>query len=172
MKRLKTIILFGLLAVVFGIAANAQNIQNDSILKKNQAMKEVCKFLKQCGTYFIATVDEDQTDQPRVRPFGTVAIFENKLYIQTGKQKKVAKQMLKNSKIEICAYDKDKQQWIRIEAIVQPDEGKEAKQNILDQYPSLKEKYSADDNNTLVLYLKDVTAILYSFSDDPKVFKF
>jgi len=54
-------------------------------------MKEVYEFLKKCGTYYLATTDGDQ---PRVRPFGTVLIFENKLYIQTGKAKNVSKQMI------------------------------------------------------------------------------
>ena len=35
-------------------------------------MKTVCDFLKQAGTYYLATVEGDQ---PRVRPFGTVNIF-------------------------------------------------------------------------------------------------
>ena len=64
-------------------------------------MQEVYDFLKKCGTYYLATVEGDQ---PRVRPFGTVDIFEDKLYIQTGKVKKVAEQMKENPKIEICAF--------------------------------------------------------------------
>jgi uncharacterized pyridoxamine 5'-phosphate oxidase family protein len=132
-------------------------------------MKEVCEFLKQCGEYYIATVE---SDQPRVRPFGTAAIFENKLYIQTGKRKNVAKQMTANPKIEICAYDKTKGEWLRIEATVVPDERVEAKQFMLDQYPSLKSMYSATDDNTLVLYLKNATATFYSFTGEPKVVKF
>ena len=55
-------------------------------------MKEVYDFLKNCETYYLATVEGDQ---PRVRPFGTVNIFEDKLYIQTGKSKNVSKQMMK-----------------------------------------------------------------------------
>ena len=65
-------------------------------------MQEVYQFLKKCQTYYLATVEGDQ---PRVRPFGTVNIFEGKLYIQTGKIKDVAKQMMANPKIEICAFD-------------------------------------------------------------------
>ena len=45
-------------------------------------MERVCNFLKDAGTYYLATVEGDQ---PRVRPFGTAHIFEGKLYIQTGK---------------------------------------------------------------------------------------
>ena len=39
-------------------------------------MKEVYDFLKTAGTYYLATVEGNQ---PRVRPFGTVDIFEDKL---------------------------------------------------------------------------------------------
>ena len=47
-------------------------------------MERVVKFLKEAETYYLATVEGDQ---PRVRPFGTVNVFEGKLYIQTGKCK-------------------------------------------------------------------------------------
>jgi uncharacterized pyridoxamine 5'-phosphate oxidase family protein len=130
-------------------------------------MKEVYEFLKKCGTYYLATTDGDQ---PRVRPFGTVLIFENKLYIQTGKVKNVSKQMMKNPKIEICALSGDK--WVRVEAIAVEDDRTEAKQKMLDAYPQLKSMYSADDDNTQVLYLKDAMASFYSFGGEPKVVKF
>ena len=73
------------------------------------AIDEVCTFLKEVGTYYLATTDGDQ---PRVRPFGTAHIFEGKLYIQTGKVKDVAKQLDANPKFEICAFDKGT--WVRI----------------------------------------------------------
>ena len=130
-------------------------------------MKEVHEFLKKCGTYYLATVDGDQ---PRVRPFGTVHIFNNKLYIQTGKKKDVSKQMEANPKIEICAMNGDK--WIRIQALAVEDDNVEAKQSMLDAYPNLKSMYSATDNNTQVLYLKNATATIASFSGAPKVIKF
>lgn len=64
-------------------------------------MKEVCEFLKKCGVYYLATMDGDQ---PRVRPFGTAHIFENKLYIQTGKSKDVFKQIMANPNVEISGF--------------------------------------------------------------------
>jgi len=119
--------------------------------------------------FYIATVENDQ---PRVRPFGTAAIYENRLYIQTGKSKNVAKQMYANPKVEICAYNKQTGVWLRISAIVVPDERIEAKQFMLDEYPSLKSMYSAADDNTLVLYLENATATFYSFSGEPREIKF
>jgi uncharacterized pyridoxamine 5'-phosphate oxidase family protein len=130
-------------------------------------MQEVYDFLKKCGAYYLATTDGDQ---PQVRPFGTVHIFENKLYIQTGKKKAVSKQMQKNPKIAICSVKDD--QWIRIQAEVVEDDRVEAKQSMLDAYPNLKSIYSATDDNNQVLYLKNATATIFSFSSEPKTIKF
>ena len=124
-------------------------------------------FLKKAGAYYLATMDGDQ---PRVRPFGTVNIFEDKLYIQTGKIKNVSKQMKANPKVEISAMNGG--EWIRIQAIVVEDDRLEAKQSMLDKYPELHAMYSATDDNTQVLYLKDAVAAIYSFTAAPKVIKF
>ncbi len=161
---IKNIIAISVMAFALGLPAQAQTNE-----KETTSMKEVCSFLKQCGVYYLATVEGDQ---PRVRPFGTAAIYENRLYIQTGKRKNVAKQMAANPKVEICAYDPSGGKWLRIEATVVPDERVEAKQFMLDEYPSLKGMYSATDDNTLVLYLKNATATFYSFSGEPVVVKF
>jgi uncharacterized pyridoxamine 5'-phosphate oxidase family protein len=130
-------------------------------------MQEVYDFLKKANTYYLATVEGDQ---PRVRPFGTVDIFDGKLYIQTGKVKDVSKQIKVNPKIEICAFDGDR--WIRVQAVAVEDDRREARQHMLDAYPQLKDRYSVDDDNTQVLYLKDVTAVISSFAAEPKTIKF
>ena len=130
-------------------------------------MKEVYDFLMKCGIYYLATVEDDQ---PRVRPFGTINIFEDKLYIQTGRSKDVSKQMMKNPKVEISACNGG--DWIRIEAVTVEDNRVEAKQSMLDSYPSLQEMYSATDDNTQVLYLKDTVATFSSFTKEPKVVRF
>ena len=130
-------------------------------------MKNVCDFLKQCGTYYLATAEGRQ---PRVRPFGTVNIFEDRLYIQTGKVKNVYKQIKANPKIEICAMLQDR--WIRVTATAVEDDRVEARQSMLDAYPSLQEMYKADDGNTAVFYLTNATAIISSFSVAPETIKF
>lgn len=130
-------------------------------------MKEVYDFLKNCGTYYLATVEGDQ---PRVRPFGTIDIFEDKLYIQTGKAKEVSKQIQANAKVEVCAFDGSK--WVRIEGKLIRDDRIEAKKHMLDNYPHLQAMYSAEDDNTEVLYFKDATATISSFAEAPKTIKF
>lgn len=129
-------------------------------------MNEVYEFLKNAGTYYLATVDGDQ---PRVRPFGTINVFEDKLYIQTGKVKEVSKQIQKNPKVEICAFDKGK--WIRLSGELVRDDRLEAKKDMLSHYPELQAMYNAEDDNTEVLYFKDATAIIASFTEEPKVIK-
>jgi len=137
------------------------------MLLEAKRMQEVVDFLKKCKTYYLATVEGDQ---PRVRPFGTVNLFENKVYIQTGKSKDVSKQMKKNPKIEICGMAEG--QWIRVQATAVEDDRVEAKTSMLDAYPNLKGRYSATDSNCQVLYLKNATATISSFTAPPKVYKF
>ena len=130
-------------------------------------MNTVYDFLKKAGTYYLATVDGDQ---PRVRPFGTVNVFEGKLYIQTGKVKDVAKQIAANPKVEISAFLDGK--WIRVAGELVEDDRIEAQKSMLDAYPDLQAMYSADDGNTEVFYLKDATATFSSFTSAPEVVTF
>ena len=130
-------------------------------------MKEVYDFLKSARTYYLATAEGDQ---PRVRPFGTVDIFEGRLYIQTGKSKSVSKQLQANPKAEICAFDGGK--WLRVSGTLVRDDRIEAKAHMLDNYPELKAMYSADDDNTEVLYFKDATAVFSSFTEAPRTVSF
>ncbi len=130
-------------------------------------MQRVIDFLKDAQTYYLATVEGDQ---PRVRPFGTAHVFEGKLYIQTGKMKDVSKQIHANPKVEICAFKNG--EWLRVAGTMVEDERLEAKESMLDAYPSLKNMYSADDGNTEVFYFKDATATFSSFTSEPEVVKF
>lgn len=134
---------------------------------KEDKMQEVYDFLKSAGTYYLATVDGDQ---PRVRPFGTIDIFEGKLYIQTGKIKDVSKQIQANPKVEISAFLDGK--WIRVAGKLVRDDRIEAKKHMLDAYPSLQQMYSATDDNTEVLYFENATATISSFTEAPKTITF
>ena len=93
-------------------------------------MQRVADFLKEAGTYYLATVEGDQ---PRVRPFGTAHIFEDKLYIQTGKVKDVSKQIHSNPKVEVCAFKDGK--WLRVAGELVEDDREAARQSMLDAYP-------------------------------------
>ena len=131
-------------------------------------MKRVYEFLKQSGCYYLATVDEGK---PRVRPFGTVNLFENRIYIQTGKAKAVAKQLKENSRVELSAMNKDGK-WIRVSAEAVLDENLKAQESMLNEYPNLKSIYAVGDGNTEVYYLKNGKAQICSFTEEPLIIEF
>ena len=130
-------------------------------------MEEIKEFLKNCGVYYLATIDNDK---PSVRPFGTIEIFENHLYIQTGKNKDVFKQIEKNNNVCICAF-KDGL-WIRIFGNLIVDDRIAAKKHMLDNYPELRNMYDENDDNTAVLYFDSGKAIISSFTEDAKTINF
>lgn len=130
-------------------------------------MKKVYEFLKAAGVYYLATMEGDQ---PRVRPFGTVHIFEDKLYIQTGKIKPTSKQLMANPKAEICAF-KDGV-WIRVAGELIEDDRVEARKSMLDDYTDLRRMYDENDGNTQVFYFKNATATFSSFAGEPEVVEF
>ena len=130
-------------------------------------MERVCSFIKEAETYYLATVEGDQ---PRVRPFGTIHIFEGKLYIQTGRKKDVAKQLAANPKAEICAFKNGT--WIRVAGELVDDNRVEAKKSMLDAYPSLRAMYDPEDENTEVLYFKNAKATFSSFTAAPETVEF
>ena len=130
-------------------------------------MQEVLDFLTKAGVWYLAT---DDNGQPRVRPFGAQNIFDGKLYIQTGLKKNVARQMLKNPKIELCAFSEGK--WLRVAAEAVLDERIEAQEAMLNANPALKQMYAAGDGNTAVFYLKNATATFSSFTEAPRTVQF
>ncbi|OUN05464.1 NimC/NimA family protein [Flavonifractor sp. An92] len=130
-------------------------------------MQEVYEFLKKCGTYYLAT---DEGGQPRVRPFGTIDLFDGRLTIQTGKVKDVSKQMLANPKVELCAFDGER--WLRVAATAVEDPRVEAQEHMLEAYPSLKAMYQPGDGNTQIFALEQVTATFSSFTEAPRTVQF
>ena len=130
-------------------------------------MEEVYEFLKACGTYYLATADGDQ---PRVRPFGTVDIFDGRLTIQTGRKKDVARQIFRNPKVEICAFREGK--WLRVAAKAVEDPRLEAQEHMLAAYPNLRDRYAPGDGNNLIFALTEVTATFSSFTEEPRTVTF
>ncbi len=130
-------------------------------------MEEVYKFLKACGTYYLATMDGDQ---PRVRPFGTVDVYNGQLTIQTGRKKDVAQQMLANPKVEICAFDG--QRWLRVAAKAVEVPEVDAQEHMLNGYPHLRGAYTPGDGNTMIFALTEATATFSSFTEPSRTVRF
>ena len=130
-------------------------------------MEEVYAFLKACGTYYLATVEGEQ---PRVRPFGTVDIFDGRLTIQTGRKKDVARQIFQNPKVELCGFHGGK--WLRVAAKAVEEPRLEAQEHMLDAYPNLRNRYAPGDGNNLIFALTEVTATFSSFTEEPRTVTF
>lgn len=127
-----------------------------------EAVKSVYDFLEKAGTYYLATAE---ADQPRVRPFGTVLLYEDRLYILTSKTKNVSKQIALNNKFELSAMTGE--DWIRIAGTLEEDNREEVHNAMLNKYPHLKDSYTAGDENTNTLYIKDAKVTFASFTREP-----
>ena len=134
-----------------------------------QNMQEVQNYLKECGAFYIATVDGDQ---PRVRPFGVSEIINGRLYIMTGKVKDVFKQMDANGKFEICALKPSGSEWMRLSGTLVNDDDLAVKTEFLERNPGLKSMYKPDDGNMAVLYITNATARFCSFSAPERMVNF
>lgn len=131
-------------------------------------MEEVLNYLRECGTFYLATTEGEQ---PHVRPFGAVCEFNKRLYIVTNNQKKVYHQMLVNPNVEICSMIKGT--WIRVVGEAIHDDSREARVKMMeDNKAALSSMYTVDDGLMEVLYLRNTTATIYSFTEEPKVIKF
>lgn len=127
-------------------------------------MSAVLDYLKDCGVFYLATMDGNQ---PRVRPFGAVCEFEGKLYFITAKNKNVYKQLLENPRVEISGM-KGQDSWLRLTGEVKMDDRREARAAMLEAVPVLKNMYNPDDGVMTVFYLENVKATEYSFTAEPK----
>ena len=130
-------------------------------------MSKVNDFLTEAGLFFLATVDGDQ---PKLRPLGLHFEMDDKVLFGVGDFKDVYKQLQANPKAEICAF-KDGV-WLRVAGELIRDDRLAAKKHMLEQYPDLQAMYSAEDDNTEVLYFKSAEATFSSFTAPPRTVKF
>lgn len=119
-------------------------------------METALEFLKKAGVFYLTTTDGNQ---PKCRPFGIVAKYNNRLYICTKNDKDCYKQMIENPKVEICAMAGD--DWIRITGEIAPDPNREAKEALLEQNPFAQKIYSIDDPHFTVLCFRQAQANVY-----------
>lgn len=139
--------------------------KNTICFQEDFEMNDVVKYLQECGTFYLATVEGDQ---PHVRPFGAVCEFEGKLYIVTNNKKDVYNQMKVNGKVEMCGMNKGT--WIRVKGAVKEDTRREARVAMMEANKNaLQSMYTVDDNLMTVFVFESGIATIYSFTEEPKV---
>lgn len=136
------------------------NVSKPTTSKGAIEMNEVVKFLTDNPTFYLATMDGDQA---RVRPFGAICEYQGKVYLCTGKQKEVYKQLKKNGKFELCTNSPD-DEWVRVTGELVEDDRREPKAAMLEAVPMLNDIYSLDDGIYTVFYMVNATAKFESFA--------
>ncbi|MDO5518453.1 MAG: pyridoxamine 5'-phosphate oxidase family protein [Clostridium sp.] len=129
-------------------------------------MDQILKFITEAKTFYISTVDGDK---PRVRPFGFIMNYENKLYLSTASNKNVCRQLAANPNCEICAMSAEGK-WMRLSAKAIFDTRKEVKEKAFEVMPELKGMYkSAQNPDFTTFYLDNIEGCIYSFTEKPQV---
>jgi len=116
-------------------------------------MSKAFDFIKECGTYFVLTVDGTR---PMGRPFGAIMEIGETLYISTDDTKAVYRQMKANPQIQLFAIRADRC-WARISGIAQECAGEEIKNLMWDACPSLHRQISGPDAPHFTVFSVSVT---------------
>ena len=124
-----------------------------------EGIKKVYDFLEKAGTFYLATVEGDQ---PRVRPYGAMLFFDEKIYIMAFGKTNATRQIAANQKTEICAF---KGQTLRIECKLVEDNRPEVGKALVDKMPVLKAALGENGENGVMYYLKDAKADFFKMME-------
>ncbi len=122
-------------------------------------VKKVYDFLENAKTFYLATTEGDQ---PRVRPYGAILFYEEKIYIMAFGQTNATRQIASNPKAEICAF---KGQTLRIECKLVEDSRPKVRKALVDKMPVLKSALGENGENGIMYYLRDATASFFKMME-------
>lgn len=130
-------------------------------------MNRIVEELKKVKVFYIATIENNR---PRVRPFSSVAEFENHAYLCTGNNKDIYRQIKNNPHVELCGmYDGGT--WLRVETILEEDNRIEVQQAVLDDPTGPSQLYKAGDGRFVTFKLTDIKALKFNFYSAPEEIK-
>ena len=124
-----------------------------------EGIQKVYEFLEKAGTFYLATVEGNQ---PRVRPYGAMLFFDEKIYIMAFGKTNATRQIAANQKAEICAF---KGQTLRIECKLVEDNRPEVGKALVDKMPVLKPALGENGENGVMYYLKDAKADFFKMME-------
>ena len=113
------------------------------------SIDDCCKFIRECGYFFLAT---SLDNQPKLRPFGMIYSNKKALYIATDKRKNVYSDLITNPQVEIASYNLNTRRWIRIRGRAEAESSILIKDEMVNTYPLLKQKFSGDTEMFLVIF--------------------
>lgn len=130
-------------------------------------MNRIVEELKATKVFYVATIDGDQ---PRVRPFSSVAEIDGQLYICTNNTKDVYHQLMANPKVEISGMGQNGT-WIRVTGKAIRDDRDEARAIMLADPSGPSNLYHLGDGIFEVLRIEDAVCTKYSFTAEPEVIR-
>lgn len=127
---------------------------NEDILENEEnspdfSIDDCCKFIRECGYFFLAT---SLDNQPKLRPLGMIYSNKKALYIVTDKRKNVYSDLIANPQIEMASYNLNTRRWIRIRGRAEVESSMLIKEEIINVYPLLKQKFDSDVEMFLVIF--------------------
>ncbi len=115
-------------------------------------MSKGYEFLKECGIFFVLTLNGDY---PAGRPFGVVMEVGEDLYISTNDFNQAHKQLRANGHIQIVAKKPSSREWIRITGTATECDDAALKQKMYEENPILQKHHdSAEAEHFLMFRIK------------------
>ena len=124
-----------------------------------ESVNKVFEFLQNAGTFYLATVEGDQ---PRVRPYGAMMLYEGKIYVMAFGETNATRQIASNPKAEICAF---KGQTLRIQCKLLEDNRPETQKALIEKMPVLKPALGENGEHGVMYYLADATATFFKMME-------
>lgn len=112
-------------------------------------MSKAYEFLKECGVFYVLTINGDY---PAGRPFGAVMEVGDDLYLSTNDFNQAHKQMRENSHIQILAKKPETREWIRITGIASECKDIALKQKMYEETPILKAHYESAESEHFLMF--------------------
>lgn len=133
-------------SIDFLLNENSQESEENVI---NISISDCCRFIRECGYFFLAT---SKDNWPKLRPFGMIYSNKKTLYIATDKRKNVYSDLIANPQLEIASYNLNTRRWIRIHGRAETENSILIKDEMINDYPLLKQKFSSDAEMFLVIF--------------------
>lgn len=126
-----------------------EDIQGNEESSIDVSIDNCYKFIRECGYFFLATAFHNQ---PKLRPFGMIYSNKKALYFATDKRKHVYSELVGNPQIEMASYNVNTRKWIRVNGKAEVENSIIIRDEMMSQYPLLKQKFFAETEMFLVIF--------------------
>lgn len=121
-------------------------------------MSKAYEFLKECGIFYVLTINGDY---PAGRPFGAVMGVGDDLYIATNDHNQAHKQLRENGHVQIIAKKPDGREWIRITGFANECDDPSLRQKMYEETPILKSHHKSSESEHFLMFKVTVEDVEY-----------